>query len=66
MFYNLNFVIDGWNIACEIATRWMSLNLTPGGVITGPNFDRGVPLVNDNDKTHPSLRETKGPNKPHV
>ena len=33
-----------------------------GGGRTGPNFDRGVPLVNA--KTHPALRETKGPDKP--
>ena len=31
---------------------------------TGPNFDGGVPLVNA--KTHLCLRETKGPDKPHV
>ena len=31
---------------------------------TGPNFDGGVPLVNA--KTHPCLKETKGPDKPHV
>ena len=35
----------------------------PGGG-TGPNFDGGVALVNA--KTHPYLRETKGPDKPHV
>ena len=35
---------------------------TRGG--TGPNFDGGVALVNA--KTHPYLRETKGPDKPHV
>ena len=33
----------------------------PGG--TGPNFDGCVPPVNA--KTPPSLRKTKGPNKPH-
>ena len=35
-----------------------------GGGGTGPNFDGGVALVNA--KTHPYLRETKGPDKPHV
>ena len=35
-----------------------------GGGGTGPNFDGGVPLLNA--KTHPCLRETKGPDKPHV
>ena len=35
-----------------------------GGGGTGPNFDGGVPLLNA--KTHPCLRERKGPDKPHV
>ena len=30
----------------------------------GRNFDGGVPLLNA--KTHPCLRETKGPDEPHV
>ena len=45
----------------------LKLKLKPGWVGVGgtrPNFDGGVPLVNA--KTHPSLRETKGPDKPQV
>ena len=60
LFKNLTLKIQGQGMG---KVNIENHNMGPRGG-TGPNSDGGVPLLNA--KTHPCLRETKGPDKPHV